>query len=305
MTMASQSKGVIIKGTGMRPIPLLRTSLFILLLLLHLPHAHAGEAVTWAVADYDPYIILSGPDKGKGISDEIIRLLIKNIDGYDHRILVTENVLRALNELRSGRNVCTTPFLKTPERDAYLYYSSVPATISPAPGIVVKKKTLHKMGKGKKLSLEKLLENKKLILGITEGRSYTKGIDELLRRFKGQKNIESRVGGDVYKGLMLMLKADRVDYIIGTPLETYHLAREHGMSKDITFVPVKEGSEYFMGYVACAKTQTGMEVIQNVNSVLIRHRPSAEYRSFFERWMPKEMLRDYRKAYDSLFLTIK
>lgn len=288
----------------MRPIAFLHISLFVLM-VLHIPQAYARDTITWAVADYAPYIILSGPDKGRGISDEIISLLKGNIIGYDHKILVTENVLRALNELRSGRNVCTTPFLKTPEREAYLYFSAVPSTISPAPGIVAKKKNLHKLGKGKKLSLEKLLKNGKLILGVTEGRSYTRGIDELLRKHRGQKNIESRIGGDVYKGLMLMLKADRVDYIIGTPLETYYLAREYGMSKDIAFVPVREGSEYFMGYVACAKTPAGMEVIRNVNSVLVRHRPSAEYRSFFERRMPKEMLRDYRRAYDALFLTVR
>jgi uncharacterized protein (TIGR02285 family) len=99
-----------------------------------------------------------------------------------------------------------------------------------------------------------------------------------------------------------MLKADRLDYIIGTPLETYYLAGERGMSDEITFIPVKEGREYFMGYVACEKTRVGLEVLQSVNKVLLQQRPTAGYRSFFERWMPKEMIREYRKAYQSIFL---
>jgi uncharacterized protein (TIGR02285 family) len=280
----------------------------IALFLLMLPYTHvvqAKDAITWSVADYAPYVVLSGPNKGRGISDEIINLMKENIDVYDHKILTTNNVIRALNELRSGKNICTTPMLKTPERETFIHFSAVPSTISPAPGIVVKKKNVHNLGKDKKPSLEKLLRNERLVLGITEGRSYTKGIDEVLNKFKGKKNIESRVGGDVYKGLFLMLMADRVDYIIGTPLETIYIAEDQNMKDDILFIPVKEGREYFMGYVACAKTPWGMEAMRSINDVLLKQRPTARYRSLFERWMPKDMISDYRKAYRSQFLTIK
>lgn len=99
-----------------------------------------------------------------------------------------------------------------------------------------------------------------------------------------------------------MLMAGRVDYIIGTPVETVFLAKEYGISEEITFVPVEEGEDYFMGYVACSKIPWGREAIKEIDKVLLQERNTAKYRSFFERWMPKEMIRSYRKAYKDIFL---
>ncbi len=103
-------------------------------------HILAKGSITWAAPRYDPYVIVEGPDKGTGISDEIVKLFQTNLSNYNHDKSTT-NVLRIIEELRSGKSFCVSQFIKTPKRGAFVYYSSVPSTISPAPVIVVKKVT--------------------------------------------------------------------------------------------------------------------------------------------------------------------
>lgn len=276
----------------------------VLVLFLSVPeHTLAKDSITWASPRYDPYVILDGPDKGTGISDEIVKLFQVNLSDYDHE-QSTANVLRITEELKSGRKFCVPQFIKTPEREAFVYFSSVPSTISPAPGIVLKNSLLKKLGNDKKMSLAKLLDNERLVLGVIKGRSYGKKIDNLLKKYEGQKNIHARVAGDIYQGLLKMLLADRFDYIIGTPIETHYLSRKYNTIDEIAFVQIIEGDDYFMGYTACPKTPWGLEVIKKIDKILLKERPTEKYRSFFERWIPNETIGEYRRAYNKMFLGI-
>lgn len=266
--------------------------------------AMAKEKIRWASPIYDPYIILEGPDKGKGISDEITKLLQANLQEYEHEQM-TANVLRMESELQSGKNFCAPQMIRSAAREKFTYFSSVPSTISPAPALVVKKSTLAKFRNSKRVSLAEVLDNESLTLGIIKGRVYGKGIDDVLKKHERSKKIYSRVSGDVYQGLLQMLNAGRLDMIIGTPLETYYLAKKFGIPNDIAIIRINETNDYFMGYSACPKTPWGFELIKKIDKILIRERPSAKYRSFFERYMPEDLVEDYRRAYNTMFLGIK
>jgi hypothetical protein len=39
-----------------------------------------------------------------------------------------------------------------------------------------------------------------------------------------------------------------------------------------------------------------------INGILEKERPTQRYREYMEKWIPKEMLKDFRTVYDTKFL---
>jgi uncharacterized protein (TIGR02285 family) len=150
--------------------------------------------------------------------------------------------------------------------------------------------------------LSRLLDDQKVLLGISNGRKYSGGIDEILNRHQGSDNILVRSGEDVFNGLLTMLFYGRIDCVIGYPIEAKYFAGKPSDFDGLEIYMIAENKiEYTLGHVGCPKNKWGESIIQSVNKVLLDHRQTDEYLQFYEYWLDKQTVHIYRDIVDRYF----
>ena len=256
--------------------------------------------ILWLNANFPPFFISEAAYRNQGIGDEILNLLEENLPDYKHERQVA-NLSRQLKEMGEGHPVCSTAKFRTREREEIMVFS-VPIMVIPPNGITVRRQDLKRFGGGAPVSLATLLGDPTLHLGITRDRSYGKGIDSVLQRYSRAPYVHYRGGGDHYMGLLQMLVKGRVDYLVGFPYEAIYVARQLGLENEIAHIQLTEAGGYTPSYVACSKNEWGQGVIERVNDILRRERPTNKYRGFIERWLDPDGLVEFRKAYKKQLL---
>lgn len=254
--------------------------------------------IEWMVADFPPVTIPSGPDKGTGFFDRVTSLLSVHLPQYKHLNRVA-NYQRIINEIKHGENVCCPALYKTEEREKFIAFS-MPAMIVLPNSVIIRTTDKHKftpyLNQEGEVNLGKLLENEQLLLGVSNGRKYSGGIDAVLSRHLGDKHVLVRSGQDVFQGLFSMLQNGRVDFILGYPAEAGYAASRISVVEDIQAIPIAENKiAYTLGYVGCSKTEKGEEIIRAVNAVLREKRESAEYIGYYDSWLDVSTRDKYRK----------
>ncbi len=259
----------------------------------------SNQTITWYRADFPPVTIVEGPNAGLGFFDRVTDLLSDQLPDYDHRHQVA-NFKRIIIELKNKKNVCCPSLYKTRERDTFISFS-IPAMVV-LPNVLITQKSLKdKLGpyldRNKRVGLTGLLENKNIRLGISNGRKYSGGIDEVLSQFQGAENISIRSGEDVFKGLLDMLFLGRIDCIIGYPIEaSYFLKGKPEFNKLQIYFIAENKIDFTIGHVGCPKTEWGEKIIERVNQVLIEHRQTPEYLDFYEHWLNDDTVPFYKKT---------
>ncbi len=257
--------------------------------------------ITWLESSFPPFTIHNGKYKNQGVVDKIILILQSELKEYNHEKVIG-NPERISNELNKGNHVCSVAFIKTNERQKYMYFSSSPTVFGISHVITVLKKNRKKFRYNKELSLKKIIKNRKFCLGIAKGRSYGSAIDYMIKKNMKHGNIYVRHGSDIYEGLMKMLNYGRVDYIIGFPAEMFFIARKLGLEDRMINIPLAESGNIMYGYLVVPKTPWGKKLILRVNEILREKRPKKEYREALEFWVDKNMLKYFKAAYNNQFL---
>ena len=265
----------------------------------------AGESITWAEADFPPIWILKGSDKGNGILDGLTSIYEKNLPEYEHHH-TTANIARILSMMKEGQNVCHAGILKSTDRESFIYFS-IPNAITSLHKIIVKKSRINSLfGNSKDVSLEALLKNTNLKLGVSKSNSYGATIDKILEKYKEKDTILFRSGQDNHLGLLRMLKEERIDYMVGYPWEIDYIARQIDARDEIAVIDIKEieGQQWTLSYVGCTKNEWGRRVIEKLNRILLKVRPNNEYLFHLLRWMPDSIRPELKKAYKERVLKV-
>ncbi|MDM8523490.1 TIGR02285 family protein [Desulfococcaceae bacterium HSG8] len=275
----------------------------LLLTLLFPAFLFAGDTITWVIVDYPPVYIIEGEKKGEGILDNITELVTEKLPEYEHSISVA-NIRRTMADFEKGEKVCTIGMIKTEERKKIAHYSTLPSTFLTPNSLMIRKEDRERFGNTEVVSLEKLLRDKSLKLGLASKISHGKGLDPIIEKYKHQENIFFRKGNDIVTGLIRMLLKKRIDYMICLPwVATYLLEPEE--REKVLFISAQESHrETIVYYSLCSKTDWGRQVIEKVDAILQKERPTERYRSCIEKWMPKKDSENFRKAYDTEFLKI-
>ena len=101
-----------------------------------------GDEISWIYLGLPPIYIEEGPLANKGFGDFFLQLLIKNLGGYDHKLLKC-NIARAQMMLKNQEKVGHPAILKRPDRESYVAFS-IPAYVSIPSGALVPKIHLNK-----------------------------------------------------------------------------------------------------------------------------------------------------------------
>jgi uncharacterized protein (TIGR02285 family) len=280
----------------------------LLLVLLHLTchqtSIQARDTITWMEVSMPPCFIQKGADANKGYGDLVAAILQKNLQEYDHVAMVT-NVTRHFDRFRKGEKVCALALYPTPERQTFIEFS-LPALLTLPPGLIVKKEMVGQFGDGKgRVRLQDLLDNHQMILGLSKDRSYGTSLDGVLANYRGRDNLVLYTGQELSENYFQMLLRNRVDALLGLPDEAMYHAEKMGIRDQIAIVLIEENQHSSDGWfcaVGCAKTDWGRAVIDKINAILVRERPTEGYRQLYERWLDANSLERYRRIYQDDFL---
>ena len=265
----------------------------------------AKDSMTWMEAVAPPFFIHEGDLKGQGYEDLITDLLAEHLPMYDHNHMIA-NISRHYQQWQQGEKSCALAMFKTPEREAFAYFS-IPSVFTLPTILIIRKDSFDSFGGSKTINLQQLLEDHKFTIGRSNNRSYGVLVDNILNQYRNENNIFSFEGSELSLNLFKMLTAGRIDALVGLPEEAMYLAETLGFKDQIMTLNISENQnnhEASLTYVACSKTEWGKKTIDTINSVLLKQRPTERYRSAYERWLDPSSLENYRQLYSDVFLKI-
>ncbi len=266
--------------------------------------ATAKESITWMLSDYPPIGIVEGPRTDAGVGDLLVRLVARHLPAIDHHYQ-RANLKRMTAELEAGYKVCVPGLIKTEEREKSMYFTRFPMLVLTPLCLIVRKQDRSLFGESEPVSLEEVIRNPTLKLGITDSISSGERIDAIINRHRGEKHLYLDRSSGLKRGLLLMVASKRLDYTIGYPWMIEYLAEELGLSGDFAMLKLKESASPIIWHAACSKSEWGLARIKEIDEVLVQVRPTPEYRGIAETWMPKESLAEYRQLYDEVLLGVK
>lgn len=259
---------------------------------------HCNDEISWIYLGFPPVFIEDGPFANQGYGDFVLKVLMDNVTGYTHKRLKC-NVVRAQELLRSQANVGHPAFLKRPDRDSYTEVS-IPAYVLIPNGVLVPSDQVNKfksfINANGAFLLERAVTQSKLTVGISAGRAYGGIIDQILTKHKGHQNIFTTFDEQhLLDKLLLMMKAGRIDYLIGYPNEVQYYAKQNEYDRSITCLPVEGMPDYFLGYIAFPKNAWGKSIVEKINPILEKHRNTPEYHAAYEFWLDQKSIERYRR----------
>lgn len=246
-----------------------RLALCAALALLAAPASEARERLLWLVRDLPPFTIFEGEQKGQGVVDRMLPLLIEQMPEYDHSI-VRVNRPRALQMLQEGQFACDPTVLWTPERAKFVKFSQ-PSLGVLSSGVVAHARdqaVLAPFLDGQQLDLHRLLLSTSFKLGIVAERSYSVQVDEMLRQLPASA-LSRHYGNDAAANLLQMQRLGRLQLVLGYWPEVRYLVQQQGGAlEDYQFHPIKGTNPYQFLYVGCADSPQGREAIAHIDQLL-------------------------------------
>ncbi len=279
---------------------ILFTITILILFGIKLSEAQKKEEMIWLQQDAEPYFVSSGKYKGHGLFEVVQKIIQKKMPEYGHKTLTLPQK-RLFREFRTSKKVCAVAVVRTPERERYMYFT-IPTVFLVPHKITILKDNWRLFRNRKEISLNTLLEDASLTLGITAGRSYGNVIDAILAKYKGQPNIHPR-HGSLYADLFEMLLLGRIQYIIGYPTEYMFSAKTLGVEDKVMSLTIKENKAYIFGVAGLPKNEWGKTMVNKINAILSEERRTPAYRRLMEFWQDIQPDNTaYRKDYEQLFL---
>lgn len=259
----------------------MRSTLFSLMFSLSL--SLDAEPLTWFVFDLPPLHVLSGEDQGRGQLDGHDRFLIRHLK-HQEVTVESANIARILAEARAGRAMAASGFLKTAERQQYLYFS-IPFLVAPLPQLAVRTDEVSRLKEFRDetgtVDLRALLAADRFTIGLIAGRSYGQVVDSLVAAKKDSPRIVFRsASSDLSRGQLAMLKAGHLDFVVVFPRELEVYNRQDGASGPaITMVPVLHSADVSPIFVVTPRTPAGLRLITEINSLIRTYWNDPEFRA--------------------------
>ncbi|MFJ4350921.1 TIGR02285 family protein [Pseudomonas sp. NPDC089428] len=265
-----------------------------LLLALLVAPAQAKERLLWLVRDLPPFTVYEGTEKGHGVIDQMLPLLIEQMPEYDHSI-IRVNRARGIQMLQDPASfTCDPTLLWTAERAKFVYFSE-PTLGVLSSGVVVRKNgqaLLAPFLDGQEIDLKGLLGNTQLKLGIVAERSYSSQVDEILRQLPDSA-FSRHYGNDATANLLQMQQLGRLQLVLGYWPEVRYLIQQQGGSPaDYQFHPIQGVNRYQFLHVGCSDTPLGRAAISHINQLLPALRQNT-LPALYAHWLDPELRASY------------
>lgn len=236
----------------------------------------ATEKLIWLVRDLPPLTMHDGPQKGHGIIDQLLPVLIANMPQYQH-VIMQVNRARSIQMLEGSQLSCDPMLVWNHDRAQRIAYST-PIIGLHSNGLVIRRKDqplIAPFVHDDSIDLLAMLNSQSVKLGLVAKRSYGTWIDDQLSH--GPMNqFFTHYGNDALGSLLQMQQAGRLQTLLGYWPEIQAKAEQYGVSSTaLAFYPIQGAPPYQPIYVGCSKTPEGQRAIASINTVLanLAHEP--------------------------------
>ncbi|WP_236237332.1 MULTISPECIES: TIGR02285 family protein [Pseudomonas] len=265
-----------------------------MLLALAAAPLQAKERLLWLVRDLPPFTIFEGSEKGQGVVDQMLPLLIEQMPEYDHAI-VRVNRARGIQMLQDASSfTCDPTLLWTPERAKYVKFS-MPTLAVMSSGVMVRTEgeaLLAPYLDGQQVDLKGLIDSTQLKLGIVAERSYSTQIDDILRQLPDTA-FSRHYGNDATASLLQMQQLGRLQLVLGYWPEMRYLIQQQGGDLDAYhFHPIQGVNRYQFLHVGCSDSPLGRAAIEHIDQLLPALRRDT-LPALYARWLDPELRADY------------
>ncbi|WP_372240486.1 TIGR02285 family protein [Pseudomonas sp. MN1F] len=265
-----------------------------LMLTLLVPPAQGKERLLWLVRDLPPFTVFEGTEKGQGVIDQMLPLLIEQMPEYEHSI-VRVNRARGIQMLQDPSSfTCDPTLLWTAERAKFVHFSQ-PSLGVMSSGVVVRNTAQTMLAPfldGQQVDLKGLLGNTRLKLGIVAERSYSSQVDEILRQLPDSA-FNRHYGNDATANLLQMQQLGRLQLVLGYWPEVRYLIQQHGGSPaDYQFHPIQGVDRYQFLHVGCSDTPLGRAAISHIDQLLPALRLNT-LPALYAHWLDPELRAAY------------
>ncbi|WP_413942751.1 TIGR02285 family protein [Bdellovibrio sp. HCB-162] len=260
----------------------------------------AKMTIPWAVADWSPYYILNGPQKGEGRMDRLKKVIAEHLPNYQFSDVYAD-MPRAVELWKLNKNICSGSALITPEREKWAYFTALGFQVPHEYVFVTSKADLYSETSDHP-SLKDLLEKKNLSAIFTENRSYGPAIDLMVKqKSKTNPGIHQLRTSEGYMSLLKMVHKGRYDYTIEYEPVVRDFNETVYPEKPLFYKPLKEVYPSTVLYFACTKNEWGKKVITQVDQALQKAANSKEYQNAVESWLDVETVKRNRKALEDFY----
>lgn len=260
----------------------------------------AKDVIYWQTYHQPPGSIQLGEFKGQGFLDRVLSLVIENLPEYDHAMPMS-SLARALSDIESGKHACHPALHASEERKEYMYFSQ-PAMMNAMNAVIGKSDDILRLENESNEALHHIFTQS--TFALVKGRAYSGGYDEFVA---SQVTADQTVfvSSETIDTLFQLVAMGRVDFTIAYPFELqYFLSKQEHTKNRLRTFNVPKTSAYSVGYIACPKTPWGKEVIEKVDKVLDRIKPTKEYLAAMTSWAPSEQITpEFRRFYQEVFLS--
>lgn len=277
-------------------------ALFALLIGLTSPvSAQPKETLVWLLRDLPPLTIFEGPEKGRGVVDQLMPLLIAGMPQYDHT-LMRVNRARGMQMLREESFTCDPSLVWSKAREQWITFS-IPVFRAVSNGLVVRQEDrpeLEPFLVNGEVDLAALLASGKKQVGTVAERSYGQFVDALLQEAPGNA-LTLHYGNNALGSLLQMQRLGRLLAVLGYWPEIRYLAQqEHIADSKLAFYPVKGTDTYISTYIGCSNTPQGRQAISEINQ-LLRTLPHERLAHAYADWLDPQRRSDYLEQAKAFF----
>ncbi|RON52819.1 hypothetical protein BK666_01605 [Pseudomonas frederiksbergensis] len=255
--------------------------------------AQPKETLIWLLRDLPPLTIFEGPQKGQGVVDQLMPLLIAGMPQYDHTRMRV-NRARGMQMLREESFTCDPSLIWSKEREQWIAFS-IPVFRAVSNGLAVRQEDqpeLEPFLVDGEVDLAALLANGSKKLGAVAERSYGQFLDAQLKQAPAN-TLTFHYGNDALGSLLQMQRLGRLLGVLGYWPEIRYLAQqEHIADNELVFYPVKGAGKYISTYIGCSNTPQGRQAISEINQ-LLRTLPHERLAHAYADWLDPERRSDY------------
>jgi len=264
-----------------------RVARYSLVLLLILPCiVSAKDTILWQTYHRPPGTFNYGEHKNQGFVQKALQMIIEQMPEYQHDMPIT-TLARAISDIKAGKKACHPALYITAEREEHMVFSNA-SILNSNTRIIAKPENMEHFLENGQVNLEKILQQNSLIFGHVNNRSYGNTIDDIFKKYNHANNIV-QVNNIDLKRVFQMIERNRVDITIAYPFEIqYYLKNTPQSIEQLVAYPIANIPPYNTGAVACPKNAWGKKIIQQVNAILKKIKPTAEYQQALTIWRENE-----------------
>lgn len=276
---------------------------FLLVLILLASTSIAGEQIVWLTDDKND-IEFFKKDQPYTIGLDSLKLVLETANMNVEKLNIA-SVARMNTQLLQTTNTCVASRLKTDDRiGKYLF--SLPFNIHPMPrfyyheeNIQIPATALDEEGNIHSLA-EIFLSNPENQLSIVEGVSFEQEIDKMIAAIPEENKHIFSVDNRYQVKIQLLLEGF-VDVIIAYPMDFPNegiVLEEHPY---LLYLPFATAQPYMISYIACSKSELGIQTINKINSALKLLYQQQKYLDAHLNHLPKSEHQSFKHHYNSVF----